>query len=637
MLESFSVQAVKIIEDAKKLALELNCEVVGSEHLLLSMYQTPDSICRFLLEEKNITYTNLIDTLNNITVIHKKENSEIIFTDKFQEIILKSEELVKELGSKHVFDEHIFYSMLEDGSNVGIEILTLMNLNIDELMDDIEDIFNFFTDESSDMPYPYLINLSTKEKLHPYIERENYIDRINYILDKKQKNNPLLIGSAGVGKTAIVEGLALIRKDDIFYQLDLGGTIAGTKYRGELEDKILKAMEYAKEQNAILFIDEIHNVVGAGSNDGSLDIANILKPYLSRNDISIIGATTLEEYYKFIEKDKALMRRFQPVFISEPTLLETKTILMGIKSNYEDYHNITISEQDIDKIIDKTSIYIPQRTFPDKAIDVLDEIGARKKYNKYKDSKTSDLIDIIIKDQTNINVIGIEELRKLDLNYNNLKSQYLKFIERTYIYPNIFSCVVNEDFNPKYLINDLEKVFNFKHEMFLEIDLNNYNDSTMINNLIGSSKGYIGYEQGGILSEHIIKYPMSLIYFKNYNKAHISVINLLDKIMKTSYFIDNKGRKINLQNTMFIYNLGINKQQVGFIDNKINNKDNRVLPTINKKETNNKIKQLLNKYQITITNIDEININEYENIIYKLLLIGTGSYKIVDKNNYINT
>ena len=633
MLESFSTQAIKIIEDAKAIASNLNSKVVGSEHLLLALYQTKDSICRFLLQEKNINYENLLDTLSNITVIHKCIDKEIKFTDKFQEIILKSEDLIKEVDSKYVFDEHLFYSMLDDGSNIGVEIINLLGINIHELKEDIEDIYSFY-EEDEEIPYPYLINLTKKELVHPYILRENYIERINYILDKKQKNNPLLIGSAGVGKTAIVEGLAKNRTNDVIYQLDLGATISGTKYRGELEEKILKGVEYVKDQNAILFIDEIHNVVGAGSNDGSLDIANILKPYLSRNDISIIGATTLEEYNRFIDKDKALMRRFQPIFISEPSLSETKTIIKGIKESYETHHNFEISDESIDLLINKANIYIPHRPFPDKAIDLLDEIGSRKKHAKYKNYSISNLIDEIINDITNIKITKKEQIKNYNLNYNVLKPYYIRFINRVKVYPNIFAYLVEENFDPKYLLDDLLRIFNFKEEMYLEIDLSNYSDPTMINNLLGSSRGYVGYEQGGILSEHIFKYPISLIYFKNYSKAHNQIISKLDKIMKSSFLIDSKGRKINLQNTMFIYDNIIMHNNLGFIEN-YKNISNNCLKNIYIDENKEMYVKLLSTNNIKISNIDNISINTLDQIIYNILLEGEGVYYIVDDKNYI--
>lgn len=634
MLESFSAQAVQIIEEAKKIAGELNSSIVGSEHLLLAMYQTPDSICRFLLQEQKITYDDLLNTLNRITVIHKIENKDLTFTDKFQELVLKAEDIAEQFDSDYVFDEHLFYSILEDNSSIASEMLNILKLNLEGLMKDVEDIFNF---ENSDNdkevpPYPFLINLSSLGQMHPYIKRNNYIERINYILEKKQKNNPLLIGSAGVGKTAIIEGLAKIRTNDIIYQLDLGGAVAGTKYRGELEDKILKVMEYVKQSKAILFIDEIHNIVGAGSNDGSLDIANILKPYLSRTDISIIGATTLEEYYKFFDKDKALMRRFQTIFIDEPNESETKNILMGIKSKYEEYHQFKVSEKNINDIIKKCSVYLPNRTFPDKAIDVLDEVGSR--FNK-SSKNINKLIEEVIYDLTNVYIIPLEKLKKVKLNYNILKPYYLKFSLRQEKNIHILKAYVKNSFIIDPLLEDLFKVFNFKKEMYLEINLENYQDSTMITNLIGSSKGYVGYEEGGILSEHIIKYPISLVYFKNYDKAHISIKTLIDKICSSSTLTDNKGRKISLQNTIFLINKEQKNNQVGFINQQQIVQPELYLDTIIPFRPNNVYINLLKQYKINILNEQDFNPSQFEKIVYSLILEGSGTYKINQDLTYI--
>ncbi len=622
MLESFSAQAIQIIEEAKKIAVDLGSDVVGTEHLLLSMYQTPDSICRFLLQEKNITYEMLLETLKKITIIHKKSSNDLLFTDKFQEIVIKAEELADSVDSNYVFDEHLFYVLLKDDASAGTEILKSLNLNLEFLIHDIEDIFNFYKDSefSNEEPYPYLINLTKKAMIHPFIKRNNYIERINYILNKKQKNNPLLIGNAGVGKTTIVEGLSQLRNNEIIYQLDLGGVVAGTKYRGELEEKLLKVMEYIKSQKAILFIDEIHNVVGAGSNEGSLDIANILKPYLSRTDISVIGATTLEEYYKFIDKDKALMRRFQTVFIDEPTEDETKTILLGIKDKYEEFHHTTFSNDDIDLIIDKCSLYLPQRAFPDKAIDVLDEVGSRYQENSKLVSPKETIINEVIQDITNIHIISYEELKQMKLNYQILKPYYFRFMERVKVYPNIFIAYVDKDFDINVLLQDLSKVFNFKKEMLLEIDLDNYQDSTMINNLLGSSKGYVGYEQGGLISEHIIKYPFGVVYFKNYHMVHHTIKSVLEKIMHTPFFYDNKGRRINLQNTIFVVDEHDNTHTIGFNKKEKTTAGNKlILPTIHLQKDNSCYNRIMEKYHLNKNLIISDNPNEIEKTIYESL------------------
>ena len=570
MFETFSTSALEMIDKALRIAKSLGKKLVGTEHLLLAMYQVEESICHFLLEEKDITYEKLLEVVNGLVILRKNESKEDTYSKKFQEVILYAQRLSEDLESEYVYDEHIFYVMLKEYDTVAYVVLEKLGLDIEELKRDIEEIFSFDeAKEKENIPYPFLINLSTSQKIHPFVLRNNYIEKIKYILSKKQKNNPLLIGNAGVGKTAIVEGLSEILKDVSIYQLDLGSIVAGTKYRGELEEKLTKAMEYIKRKKAILFIDEIHNIVGAGSNDGSLDIANILKPYLSRSDIKLIGATTLDEYYRHIDKDKALSRRFQNVFIDEPTEKETYVILKEIKASYEEYHNVKYSDQILQEIIEKSKLYLVRRSFPDKAIDVMDEIGTRKKSSNKSFSK---LIDETIEDLTGIKNLTLERLKKVELNYPSLKPKYLQFIKKKEFEVNtnnLAFAMVNSDFNVEYLIEDLYKLFAFKKEMYLEIDLENYIDYASINNLIGSTKGYVGYEQGGILSEHILKYPLSLVYFKNIKSAHPSINQFIKSLLKKNHFLDT-------------------------------------LKTIERKQDINQLKDILAKNKINILNFEQL-------------------------------
>lgn len=601
MFETFSTNALEIIDDALKIARSLNKKLVGSEHLLLSMYQKKDTICHFLLLEKNITYDDLLGIINNLVIFRKNDNQSLTYSKKFQEIILYAKALAEDLGSKYVYDEHIFYVMLKEEDSIATIVLEKLGIDIEECIIDIEEIFNFFEPQKKEekaTPYPFLINLSNAPKVHPFIKRSNYIEKIIYILSKKQKNNPLLIGNAGVGKTAIVEGLSEILKNETIYQLDLGGIVSGTKYRGELEEKITKAMEYIKNHHAIVFIDEIHNIVGAGSNDGSLDIANILKPYLSRSDFKLIGSTTLDEYYRFIEKDKALSRRFQNVYIDEPTEKETYQILEGIKKSYEDYHHVTYSKHALEKIITCSKLFLINKNFPDKAIDIMDEVGARKKTSP---KSVDQLIDEVLVDTTGVKKISLKKLRKLSLNYNQLKINYLKFIKRyEFNYPlnNIGTIYVEDDFHPQDLIDDLSKVFGFKKEMYLEIDLENFYDITMLNNLIGSSKGYVGFEQGGVLSEHLIKYPMSLVFLKNFSSAHQSIQNFLKTLFHKSFFLDNKGRKIYLINTLFIISKPTTVSHLtGFIHHETKEEITK-LATLKKKTIPYHLEKILKQYHL---------------------------------------
>lgn len=609
MFETFSTSALEMIDKALRIAKSLGKKLVGTEHLLLAMYQVEESICHFLLEEKDITYEKLLEVVNGLVILRKNESKEDTYSKKFQEVILYAQRLSEDLESEYVYDEHIFYVMLKEYDTVAYVVLEKLGLDIEELKRDIEEIFSFDeAKEKENIPYPFLINLSTSQKIHPFVLRNNYIEKIKYILSKKQKNNPLLIGNAGVGKTAIVEGLSEILKDVSIYQLDLGSIVAGTKYRGELEEKLTKAMEYIKRKKAILFIDEIHNIVGAGSNDGSLDIANILKPYLSRSDIKLIGATTLDEYYRHIDKDKALSRRFQNVFIDEPTEKETYVILKEIKASYEEYHNVKYSDKILQEIIEKSKLYLVRRSFPDKAIDVMDEIGTRKKSSNKSFSK---LIDETIEDLTGIKNLTLERLKKVELNYPSLKPKYLQFIKKKEFEVNtnnLAFAMVNSDFNVEYLIEDLYKLFAFKKEMYLEIDLENYIDYASINNLIGSTKGYVGYEQGGILSEHILKYPLSLVYFKNIKSAHPSIIQFVKSLLKKNHFLDNKGRTIYLTNTIFLLDTDkIKNKEIGFInENKKSSKNIITLKTIERKQDINQLKDILAKNKINILNFEQL-------------------------------
>ena len=609
MFETFSTSALEMIDKALRIAKSLGKKLVGTEHLLLAMYQVEESICHFLLEEKDITYEKLLEVVNGLVILRKNESKEDTYSKKFQEVILYAQRLSEDLESEYVYDEHIFYVMLKEYDTVAYVVLEKLGLDIEELKRDIEEIFSFDeAKEKENIPYPFLINLSTSQKIHPFVLRNNYIEKIKYILSKKQKNNPLLIGNAGVGKTAIVEGLSEILKDVSIYQLDLGSIVAGTKYRGELEEKLTKAMEYIKRKKAILFIDEIHNIVGAGSNDGSLDIANILKPYLSRSDIKLIGATTLDEYYRHIDKDKALARRFQNVFIDEPTEKETYVILKEIKASYEEYHNVKYSDQILQEIIEKSKLYLVRRSFPDKAIDVMDEIGTRKKSSNKSFSK---LIDETIEDLTGIKNLTLERLKKVELNYPSLKPKYLQFIKKKEFEVNtnnLAFAMVNSDFNVEYLIEDLYKLFAFKKEMYLEIDLENYIDYASINNLIGSTKGYVGYEQGGILSEHILKYPLSLVYFKNIKSAHPSINQFIKSLLKKNHFLDNKGRTIYLTNTIFLLDTDkIKNKEIGFInENKKSSKNIITLKTIERKQDINQLKDILAKNKINILNFEQL-------------------------------
>lgn len=555
----YSDQIKKIIDNARSFAEENN-EKINSMYLLYSMFETEDTICRFLFLEKQITSELFKQKWKNI---NKKEEDKLIY----QKILETSKEIAKKYQSKYIYDEHLLYAILLEPNSYAYQIIKDFNFNINKIIEEVEEIFDFDLYEEEVMPY--LINLTKSPKPHRYIKRGNYIERIKYILLKKQKNNPLLIGNSGVGKTAIVEGLAENYQEQVIYQLNLATTIADTKYRGELEEKLVKVMDYIKNTESIIFIDEIHSIIGAGSNDGSLDIANLLKPYLARSEIKCIAATTLDEYYQYIAKDKALMRRFQTIFIDEPTPLETKKIIEGIIDQYEEYHQITYPKTIISDIIKISTRYLPNKNFPDKAIDLMDELASRYKQLKKIDNKTTTLQRIlkeIIFEESAIKPITIKKLNNEVLNYQEYKEQYRNFMKLKKPNNNLLTIKTNEFFKIDKLLDDLKKIFNFKKEMYLEINLETYQDQLALSNLIGSSKGYVGYEQGGLLTNHLIKYPFSVIYFKNLKMANFQIINYIKSLINTKYIYDSKNNKIVLQNVIFVIDENKKDSKIGFLN-----------------------------------------------------------------------
>lgn len=639
MLETFSTKAVQLIDEAKEIAKEMsevsgNVLEVTTYHLLMSMFLANDTICHFLLNEENKKIDDLVNAAKQISF---KEETGLVFTKEFETIVELASQIALKVDSEYVYDEHLFYALLEHQNNLAVKVILALNFNIEQLKQDIEDIFNFYQTEiiyqpKKDEQLKYLICLNDIVHIHPYVKRNDYIEQMIYILNKRQKNNPLLIGSAGVGKTALVEGLTKYLSKKI-YELDLGKMIAGTKYRGEMEEKIINAVEYVSKNNGILFIDEIHNIVGAGSNDGSLDLANLLKPYLSKGTINIIAATTLDEYYKYMDKDKALTRRFQNIFIDEPTAEETITILKGIKTNYEEYYHTTISDELIEYIVLQSEQKLLNKKFPDKAIDVLDETYSRYHINPHELKK---IVDNVIENINGIKVPTKEEIKALKLNYEELIPFYLRVLYPLTICKNLGIIKVNQHFKIKLLIQDLYQIFNLKKEMVLILDGDDYQSIESINNLTGSSKGYVGYEQGGLLYNHLLKYPMSLIYLKNFYRSSSYFKTFFKDLFKKDYLIDAHMRKIYLKNTLFIVNDEQINHSVGFINQ--SPMENKYYDYYLKKQLTTddvEMSAYLLKKGIIIEGFRNLKEQEQLNLFYQAITKPMGKYKIKTSNDEI--
>lgn len=416
MFSKFSEESQKILLNAKKEMSSLKHPYVGSEHLLLAILSNKDIDVTIKLNEYNITYHNFKDEVVKVIGKGNLVNQWFLYTPLLKRIIEGATMECKENKDKEVTPTHLFLSLLEEGDGVAIRILMGMNIDIDALYDEFSNslVAKKNKNKRKLMIEEYSVDLNKRclnHELDPVVGREPELDHIIEILSRRAKNNPLLIGEAGVGKTAIVEELAnRIVSDMVPHNLKnkrilsvaMSSLVAGTKYRGEFEERINKLLKEVEENDdIILFIDEIHTLVGAGGAEGAIDASNILKPALARGKIKVIGATTIEEYSKYLEKDKALDRRFQKIYISEPDVDKTRNILLKLKPLYESFHNTLISDEIVDYIIEISNKYIYNRKFPDKAIDILDEVCARtvllKNNNEEKIDRLKQQLKLVVK------------------------------------------------------------------------------------------------------------------------------------------------------------------------------------------------------------------------------------------------
>ena len=366
----------EIIERMNEYRSKINYYTLGSEILLLALMSIEDSMTNLILKELNVTEDILLNIINESYFIRDENN----YTYTLKTIFSKAEELQK--NKEYVYDEAYLYSILETPNCVALNILESLEIQGNQISEELMNALSYLEEDNK-----LLINLTKKarnKELNKLIGRKEILNNIDNILSKKQKNNCMLIGPAGVGKSGIVEGLTYhylkTKKDYTIYQLDIASLLSGTKYRGDLEEKLIDVIESIKDDNIILFIDEIHNIMNNNS-ENSIDVANLLKPYLARSSIKCIGATTIDEYYKTISKDKALARRFKNIHVNEPNELETIKILKGIKKDFEKFHEIQYSNYIINKIV-YSSRYLHNLNNPDKSIDILDECGLISKNNK---------------------------------------------------------------------------------------------------------------------------------------------------------------------------------------------------------------------------------------------------------------
>lgn len=443
-----------------------------------------------------------------------------------------------------------------------------------------------------------LVKLAKDGKIDPLIGREKEVERVIQVLAKRRSNNPLICGENGTGKTAVVEGLALkiangdvpdSMKNKIVYALDMAGMLAGTKYRGEFEERLQNTIkEIVKKKNVILFIDEIHNVCGAGSNDGTFDASNILKPYLSRGELHCIGATTYDEYKSKIQKDKAFSRRFKKIDCIEPSKEETFEILKGLKKHYQDFHGISFNDEVLKYVVDLSDRFLTERFFPDKAIDIMDEVGA-KYHSGIKQGKeaTKEDVESIVSSMANVPKISVEDNEKERLKHlaENIKSNLFGQDE-------IVDKMVKQIHMSKAGLANVGKPISallcgrtgvgkteFARRLasalginFVKLDMSEYSEEYSTSRLIGSAAGYVGYEQAGALTEPLIKNPHSVVLLDEIEKADENVYNILLQVLDDGKLTDNHGREASFRNAIVLMttNVGFRdaentKKNLGFV------------------------------------------------------------------------
>lgn len=652
MLGNFSEEAQFILLKAKSEMNALNHPYIGTEHLVLSLLKNEKNLSK-RLAEYGLTYDTFKTEILSIIGKGTKKNQFFLYTPLLKKVIENSLLDAKDNNNGEVTPEHLFASLLEEGEGIAIRIFIGMNINLEEMYEE-------FTSRLIKKPKKKKkklliddlgIDLNEKaknNKLDPVIGREKEIKRLIEILCRRTKNNPILIGKAGVGKTAIIEELAnLIVTGDVplnlqekrIISLDMASVVSGTKYRGEFEERMQKIIrEVSEDGNIILFIDEIHTLVGAGGAEGAIDASNILKPALARGTIKCIGATTTDEYKKYIESDKALERRFQQIIIEEPNTKETIKILEKLKPIYEHYHHVKIPNDLLKNLVELSNKYIFDRNNPDKAIDILDEVSSmvsiketkkqkeisnlKKEINDLRKNKTALILDnemskayhylkkesqltsklnelelttkkskktITLEDiakvvhlKTNIpiyeimkdnlnsiqklekeltkNIIGqeqaIQELikitKKIKLGYSDNKIKSFLFIGPTGV-------------GKTNLAKIYAKYLNGENNL-IRLDMSEYADATAINKIIGSSPGYVGYQDNNTILTKIKEKPTAIILLDEIDKAHPQIINLLYQILDEGEIKDAQNNTVNLNNNIIIMtsNLGFEETKVGF-------------------------------------------------------------------------
>ena len=677
MIYKFTNKAKKVIEISNDISIELGHNYIGTEHILYGLAKEGEGIAAKVLLNKGITPEKIVKKIEEIVGKGNEIKETLGFTPRTKRILENAFLETKKIGSNFIGTEHLLLAILKESDCLAVKIILELNIEIPKIYNEIakvvneEEIDNDINKKLSKSvggtsatptlnQYGDDITAKAEEgKYDTIIGREKEIERIMQIISRRNKNNPCLVGEPGVGKTAIVEGLAekIITgdvpenlKNKRIIDLDISGIVAGAKYRGDFEERIKKILdEVKKAKNIILFIDEIHTIVGAGAAEGAIDAANILKPLLARGEIQLIGATTLDEYRKYIEKDSALERRFSIINVNEPSAKNTIEILKGIIDKYEAHHNVKITNEAIESAVNLSVKYITDRFLPDKAIDLIDEAASKirtkiftepdeikelqeeitilakekeeaiyeqefekaaqlrdkeellkKKLNEKMENlekiRNRDVAEIteeniaeIVSRWTGVPVQKLtqdennklknleENLHKRIIGQNEAVEAVAKAIKRSRVGlkdPNrpigSFLFLGPTGVGKTELSKALAEILFENEKALIKLDMSEYMEPHSISKLIGSPPGYVGFDNGGQLTEKIRRQPYSLILFDEIEKAHPDVLNLLLQILEEGRLTDSQGREVNFKNTVIIMtsNLGARyiteKKSLGF-------------------------------------------------------------------------
>lgn len=675
MMQRFTDDAQRVLSLAQEAALELGHDYVGTEHVLIGLTKVKNGVAAKALEEFGLVTEDIFEAVEEHVGRGNKKATSIYMTPRVKHVLELAIQVANQMNHNYVGTEHILLGLLSDGSGVAVAILRAMNIRSNDVVEAIRSILgsnkgsnnggqegiNSNNDLGELSDFATDLNESAKQgKIDPVIGRDTEIQRVIQILSRRTKNNPVLIGEPGVGKTAIAEGLAQrivtgnvseILRNKRIISLSIGSMLAGAKYRGEFEERLKKAIdEVQQHDDMIIFIDEIHTLVGAGATEGAMDAANILKPALARGEFQVIGATTLDEYKKHIEKDAALERRFQPVQVGEPNEEDALEILKGLRDRYEAFHKAKITDEALTAAVSLSSRYITDRFLPDKAIDVVDEaaskvrmkvfsaapdvkaledrlntvkkekeaavtsqdfekaaklrdeeqsllkeIGDKKSIAKEKSDQklivTEEDIAAVVAQWTGIPVVKIaeeesatllhleEELHKRVVGQDEAVTAVAKAVRRARAGLKdpkrpigSFLFLGPTGVGKTELARALASSLFGDESAMIRLDMSEYMEKHTVSRLVGAPPGYVGYEEGGQLTDAVRRKPYSVILLDEVEKAHADFFNILLQVLDDGRLTDSQGRTVDFRNTVIIMtsNLGAkalhkNSPELGFL------------------------------------------------------------------------